>query len=344
MRRILILLALASVIPAAAPADTPRVLWEGRPVRAPAVAPTLSGDTLWVAGSERRLVSMDARTGKKHWRRTLAASASVSPVAWRDRLLVGLGELQPALVAIDRHRGRTLWSKRLAAVPVAVLVRDSLSIVVGVDGKIEAFRLEDGAPRWTQEMGQRLAGAALGESFVCVIARADSLWLLEAASGRRHAARPLSGLRSAPPTAAGDRFVCPRYDGVLLAFDAETGGVTDSVSGPAPQIARISVHGDRLVAVATGGEVFCYRIPGLIEEWSRATGETVSTGALAWNEGWVVLTEKGRVLGLTGDRGQIAWSVQFSSPITTPAACSDRLLAIVDNRGRVVVHAIDGTP
>jgi outer membrane protein assembly factor BamB len=343
MRRILIALALAS-IPAAAPADTPRVLWETRPVRAPAVAPALSGDTLWVAGSERRLVSMNARTGERHWRRTLPASASVSPVAASDRLLVGVGELQPALVAIDRHRGRTLWSRRLAAMPVAVLVRDSLSIAVGADGKVEAFRLEDGAPRWTQETGHRLAGAALSGSCICVIARADSIWLLDADSGRRRAARRISGMRSAPPTSAGDRFFCPRYDGVLLAFDAGTGEVTDSVAAPAPQIARVSVHGDRLVAVATGGEVSCYRIPGLIEEWSRATGETVSTGALAWNEGWVVLTEKGRVLGLTGDRGQIAWSLQFSSPITTPAVCSDRLLAIVDNRGRVVVHAIDGTP
>jgi outer membrane protein assembly factor BamB len=344
MRRPVVALALAILFSAPAAADTPRVLWEGRPVRAPAAPPALSGDTLWVSGSERRLVSMNARTGKRQWRRNLPGNVCVGPLPVRDRLIVGLDDVEPSLLALDRQRGRALWNRRLSAAPIAIFVRDDLAIVAGSDGHVEAFRLADGLSRWTRETGRRLAGAALADSSLCLIARRDSLWLFDPASGRPRAARAIPGLRSAAPVAAGARFLCPRYDGTVLSINAVTGMVADSAAGPAPQIASGSVHEDRWVTVAAGGEVTCYRLPGLAQEWNRTTGETVSTGALAWNDTWIVLTEKGRVLGLAKDRGQTAWSLQFPNPISTPAACSERLLAIVDNRGRVVVHAIDGAP
>lgn len=325
-------------------AGTPRALWENRPVRAPVVTPVISGDTLWLAGSDRRIACLDLATGEKHWRRTLPVTASVSPVPVGPRILVGMGDMEPSLVALDRRNGHGLWTKRLRTTPIAVMVRGERAIVAEADGRIQSFRITDGEPGWQWEAGFQLAGAAMGDSALCVLARRDSLWLLSPETGRLRARRATNGVMVGSPAPAGRRFVFVRYDGTL--FSVEDGGeaAVDSARGNAPQIARPLVERDRVVTVATGGEIACYRLPDLVEEWERPTGETVSTGAIAWNGFWIVLSEKGRVLGLTQDRGQTAWSLQLASPASTQAAHSDLYLAIIDNRGRVVVHTIDESP
>lgn len=325
-------------------AETPRVLWESRPVRAPVVAPALSGDTLWIAGSERRIVSLNARTGKRHWKRTLGVTACLSPIPAGERLLIGLGDVEPGLVALDRRRGRVLWEHRLQAAPVAIIVRAETAITATADGRVEAFGLVEGESRWQRELGSRIVGATASDAGVFVLARRDSVWLLDPDTGNRLASRWAAGNRIAAPVATDDRFLYTRYDGLLVRVDPDDPAATDSVAGASPIIARVAADGEQAVQVATGGEVSCYRLPDLRMEWSRSTGETFSTGALAWNETWIVLTEKGRVLGLTRDRGQTAWALQLENPISTPAACNDRYLAIVDNRGKVVVHAIGGAP
>jgi outer membrane protein assembly factor BamB len=341
---IVFVLVAAALAASRAAAETPRVLWESRPVRAPVVAPALSGDTLWIAGSERRIVSLNARTGKRHWKRMLPVTACVSPVPAGDRLIIGLGDVEPALVALDRRRGRVVWDRKLEGAPVAIIVQGGMAIAAEADGRIEAFGLADGEGRWRCDLGGRIVGATLSDGGIFVLARTDSVWLLDPATGRRLSARRLAGIRVASPAAARDRFLYARYDGFLMSVEADEDAAADSVAGTAPVIAPVAVDGDQAVTVATGGEVTCFRLSDLRAEWSRLTGETVSTGALAWNKTWIVMTEKGRVLGLTRDRGQTAWALQLENPVSTPAARNDRFLAIVDNRGKVVVHAIGAEP
>jgi outer membrane protein assembly factor BamB len=103
-----------------------RILWKTKigPVwedqfPGPRGTPTVDGDRVYAIGTEGDLVSVDAATGREHWRRSLPRDFggvmmsmwkfSESPLVDGDRVVFTPGGPTAGLAAVDKRTGRDVW-------------------------------------------------------------------------------------------------------------------------------------------------------------------------------------------------------------------------------------------
>jgi hypothetical protein len=321
-----------------------RPLWEKRIVHAPAVAPVLSGDTLWVVGSEKRIHSISAIDGKRHWRKNLPGPAVLPVAPDGDLLYLGLGWPVRMLEVLDRKSGHERWTARLDGIPVGLASQNGKVIVVTSDGAIQVFARTDGSPLWHRRLGRQVAGVVLAEGRLCVLAREDSLWCFNPGDGALRWAVLTWGKYTAAPIAPDSLLVTAAYDGEIVVRRIDDGVEIARAVTPSPRIAPPVAIAGAIVLVATGGEIESLRLPSLERDWLRETGETVSCPVLAWGEWWIVPALSGRLLALTRVKGIDAWDLKLPSSVFLPPAASKEYLAIVDERGRALVYRFGGTP
>ncbi|MBD3162326.1 MAG: PQQ-binding-like beta-propeller repeat protein [Candidatus Eisenbacteria bacterium] len=321
-------------------AQVPRALWEDRLVKAPAVAPVISGDTLWVVGTDRKIQSHDARTGDRHWRRTLSAHVALPVSPGPDDLLLALGIPEPAIVRLDRSDGREIWSERMPRTPVGIARGESLVFVAAGD-RVEAHRLEDGSPRWVRDLRVPLTGLAVAGSSLVVLGRHDSLWCLESAGGGNLWVEPVEGTHPSPPVRADTLILRLTYEGRLVRHDLETGILVDRTRVARLQIRPPAVAMGQIATAAVGGAVEIFDFPSLQRQWIDRRQDTIAAGASAWAGWWIVPTLTGRVFAITRDRGVTAWSLTFQEPLSLPPATTPDLLGLINDRGRIVVYTLE---
>lgn len=335
-----VLIALGSVSKAEGPA--PRRLWERRLVRAPAVAPFMHGDTLFVAGMDRKLLCLDARGGDRRWRRTMPGQVACGIVRADSCLLIGIGSPTPAVVAFECRNGHQRWSRRLDSAPVGI-VRSGASIaVLEYGGIVRGIELRDGAEKWSRRLKGPMSGMAIDGTSLKILARRDSLWSLDLADGKRLWAAPVSGTHPAGPVIVEGGILRLTYEGELALHDGSTGVEIVRAAVPSPQIALPGVMGEgRCAVVATGGDACALALPGLGVVWSQSTGETVSAGAAPVGDFWVVACQSGRLMGLSPRDGTVAWTLELPDPVSLPPAVDGGTFGIVDERGRAAIYVLE---
>lgn len=317
---------------------TPRALWEKKVCPAPATAPVISGDTVWVAGTDRKLRSIDAETGKRHWKKGLPGFPTTPVAPSADLLVLGIGTGDRGVCAVDRHSGKVRWFEKTLAVPIDLIVSGRQFFSVSAGGELSARNLTDGSVVWTRPLGIPAAGFELNGNDLYVLGKRDSLWCFETSAGERRWAVPVVGSHSAGPLVAPAGLLRLRYDGQLTLHDPKTGVARRRATLAGPQINRPVIIGNHLFAAATGGEVECWELGGMTRTWLVLSHETTAAGAAVWSEWVVVPTAKGRVFGMTGSRGARAWTLTFRDPITRPPGIDGDRLALIDDRGRMVVY------
>jgi outer membrane protein assembly factor BamB len=331
---------LGSIVPPAA-GSTPRALWERRVVSSPTTAPLISGDTIWIAGPDRKLRSLDAHTGKQHWKRGLGGFAAGAIAVGHDRVIVGISSPEKGIRALARETGKVKWFERTETAPVDLVCAGGAVHAVGREGVIDTRALEDGRILWHLDLQLDIAGIAATESFLYVQGRRDSLWCIKADDGTRRWTIPVDGLHSTAPVLAGATLLRVRLDGELFIHDRHTGQSLMEQALPGPQVARPAFFDGKIAAVAAGGEIEVRDLVSMSRDWSMESKETVATGIHPWADLLIVGTLKGRVLGLTKNRGAIAWKLTFRDPISREPAVGDDLLVLVDDRGLMVVYQLE---
>ena len=323
-------------------AETPRALWDDRVVGAPIVGPTLSGDTLWIAGAKRKIQSRDARTGKQHWKRTLPTHPVLPVVPAGEHLLVGLGVPKPAIILLDRRNGKEEWKIRLDTRPVAILWAGNVFLFATSGGSVGAYGLGEASVVWDRDLDTAIAGCAVqGESFY-VLGRTDSLWCFDAGNGHRQWSVAVEGIHSIGPVVADSALMRVTYEGSLVEHDPRTGRLRETRSVVAPQVSPPAFSEGLIATVAVGGEIEVFDLESGGNRSLFESGETVAAGCQAWGAWWIVPTLKGRVLALTRSRGVIEWNLTFRDPISLPPAVGKDHLALIDDCGRMVVYELRG--
>ncbi len=134
------------------------VLWRN-PLGAPlAVAPSPSGERLYVALGDGRLAALDLTTGAPVW--TLALDRDVTGLlALGEQLLVG--SRANVLHSISLDRGRLRWTQRAGADVIGVpAVDDTFIYFVAFDNVLRALNRSNGNMRWTRNLPSRPSGGA----------------------------------------------------------------------------------------------------------------------------------------------------------------------------------------
>lgn len=323
-------------------ASTPRALWEDRVVSAPAIAPTISGDTLWVTGTDRKIRSHDARTGKRHWKRTLPSYAAIPVLVTDDYVLAALGAPRPSIAVLKRSDGREKWTARTRHQPVGIERVDNLFLFATLGGEIGARSLDDGTVIWSRQLERSVAGIETVGQRLYVLARRDSLWCIDSEDGRRNWAVAIDGTHAVPPLALENTIARLSYAGDLVLHDLATGQIRARTKLTAPQVSGPQPADGMIATVAAGGEIEVVNADSLNSIMTDYRVETVSAGVRVWGDWWVVSTLKGRVYALTRSRGVNAWSLTFDDPISLAPAGNGKLLAVIDDRGVMVVYQLDG--
>ena len=84
----------------------------------PRGTPTVEGDLIYAYGASGDLASLEAATGKVHWKinvlerfggRNITWGLSESPLVLRDRILVNAGGPKASIVAVSKKDGSVLW-------------------------------------------------------------------------------------------------------------------------------------------------------------------------------------------------------------------------------------------
>ncbi len=192
-------------------------------------SPLVLDDAVVAGFSGSRLASLDRSDGTLRWVvRTDNPSGSTPVARLRDidgqLLLDGdtiyITTYQGGITAVDRNRGRLLWSQPVTALHGPVSALGSL-FVVGSDGEISAWDKLSGVVRWRVESlrHRQLSPPSVVSHYLAFCGQAGWCQVLKQSDGS-YAARfqHSAGGVSAAPVADGDRLYIYGDSGVLEAW------------------------------------------------------------------------------------------------------------------------------
>ena len=137
------------------PAVVIDILWEkqvgaGVDDQALGLAPAVSDDLIYSAGSQGVVEALSLQFGTVAWLRETSFPISAGIALGRDNLFFGTSDAQ--VVALNRDNGVTAWVAQVTSeVLASPVVSEGLVVVRTIDGKVIAFDEISGKQRWIFE-------------------------------------------------------------------------------------------------------------------------------------------------------------------------------------------------
>ena len=317
----------------------PRPLWRAEIGRAVRGSPALGETILAVGTVDRNVVLVDRTSGDILWRQRLDGTIRAGPLLDEDRLYVAT-EAQPEgrVYALRLRDGRPLWRTRVGSV-VAPLAYDGEALYAGTEGgavvRVDPGR-DEGKIVWRRVLpGAVRAGPVATPQGVVVITTADSLYLLDRASGQVRARRSTPGAVLATPATDGHRVYCGTTTGQLLAVNLPDLSVQwERAAGDAVYGAPALVH-DTLNVVTRDGHLWLIPVDQPDAATRYALGITATAGPTPIVSGVLVGSVSGEILLVDRTNGNILWRAQVAGPIEEPPLVQGRQLVVVAGRGDI---------
>ena len=315
----------------------PRPLWRtdiGHAVRG---SPAFGETVLAVGASDRIVVLLDRENGDVFWRQRVAGTVHGGPLLDQDRLYVAT-EASPdsRIYALRLRDGRPLWNVPASGIQ-APMEFDGLALYAGADdGVVVKLDPNTGKTIW----GRRLAGSVRAAPVstpagIVVATTADSIYLLDAATGtvRRRMATP--GAVISAPVLGEQRLYVATTGGQVLELDLETLATRWTHAAGEPVLGAMALVHDTLHALARDGGLWLIPVndPDLarvlrLDIVSVAGPTPVAAGVLVAGVG-------GEVLLVERDAGKILWRARLDGPIEQPPLVRGRQLIVVAGRGDI---------
>jgi len=317
----------------------PRPLWTvdvGRAVRG---SPAL-GETVLAVGTVERVVALvELATGQALWRTRLSGTISGGPLLEGDRLYVATEASPDAKIYALRLRdGQPIWSTRTESVVAPLALEGDTLYAATETGEVLRLETAGGRVTWRRRLpggGAARAGPVPAASGLAVATTADTLYLLDRATGEIRSRLPTPGAVLATPACDGRRLylgtteghlVAVDLPGLTVAWDLTTG---DAVYG-APAVARDTVY-----ALARNGTLWIVPVDGPARARSFALDLTATAGPMPIASGVLVASVSGDVMLVDRATGAARWRVQLDGPIEQPPLVRDRQLVVIAGRGDI---------
>ncbi|MBO0711875.1 MAG: PQQ-binding-like beta-propeller repeat protein [Acetobacteraceae bacterium] len=238
----------------------------------------LEGNTLYAVNGLAELVAFDKTSGRKLWRRTIAAPARSAPLLVESRLFVVT--IDGRLLALAADDGRQLWTHSAASSPAAMLGQpapayaDGLVVAGFGSGEIAALRVDTGNVAWTDSVASASGQGGpdissirglpvIADGRVHVIGLGGLMLTIDLRSGRRLWERDVAGEDS--PWMAGDWLFVISTEQQLGAVQRQDGRVAWVINLPRwenPEKQEDAIFwfgpvlaGNRLITVGTNAEM-----------------------------------------------------------------------------------------
>ncbi len=315
----------------------PRPLWHtdlGRAVRgSPAI-----GETVIAVGVADRVVALvDRATGQALWRTRVGGTVHGGPLLESDRVYVATEATPDARVYALRLRdGQPVWSTKTESVS-APLALDGDVLYAGTEtGLVLRLATEGGKVAWRRRLsGAIRAGPVPTPDGIAVATTADTLYLLDRATGQVRARLPTPGAVLAVPAADGSRLYCGTTGGRVLAVDLPALAVAWDVAAGDAVFGAPAVAGDTVYALARNGTLLLIPEDRPSEARSLSLDIVATAGPTPLASGVLVASVAGDVLLVDRASGAVLWRIQLDGPIEQPPLVRDRQLVVVAGRGDI---------
>jgi outer membrane protein assembly factor BamB len=225
---------------------TGNLKWQNERPITPQSLPLLAGKMVVASvteGGNVALIGLDAETGQRRWRISVAGGLSAPPMLAGDLVYVPGGA---SLLAVNPATGRLRWR----------IDRKPLAVAAGPAGVFATFADEDtttavdpktGKLKWSTPLGTRSAVVKVVTAGVAVLENApNDLYGLDAVTGRQLWDTNMPGSDNSTIAVAGEELYLSTDDGKGYRMDAKTGRIAWSKAlgltlGPAPVVVNDTV-------------------------------------------------------------------------------------------------------
>lgn len=261
------------------------ILWRQRFDAPVAGAPTVSGNTVFVAGRDGMSWGIDAASGKNRWaqagvRQTAGLLGGMSPAISGGNVVMPWSSGQ--VMAIDQSKGTGAWMASVAGERsgrAVALLGDMLGEPVVSGGKVyvgsssgvtTALSAQTGEPLWLAREGSMGAVWPVGNA-VYLTSDEGKLVRLDAATGKTVWSVPMGHYTDTRakkrfdvvshygPVLAGGRLVVASSDGFVRFYAPDSGAALGSLELPGGAAAAPAVAGGILYVVTGNGQVQAFR-------------------------------------------------------------------------------------
>jgi outer membrane protein assembly factor BamB len=185
--------------------DDPEIEWEAAMGRGTLGAVAAGPAAAALTTVDRWLYVFDPRTGRPYWRMRGETPFGAGPLVDGGRVYAASEGRDGVVAAYELRRGRRVWRRRMGDVAAPIALGDSLLFgTTQAVGHTFALRTDDGEIAWRERTGGSLSGPLLAGAHVVVVSLTDSLYVLDAASGRAVTRMALGASTAAPLALADD--------------------------------------------------------------------------------------------------------------------------------------------
>jgi outer membrane protein assembly factor BamB len=258
--------------------------------------PAVAYGRLFLPTWDGRFLALDARTGRRIWRRRTDRCGWSSPVIWRGLVIT------------------TYIGHRCAA------------RVPGRDGEVVAYAARDGRVRWRFHLGPCESSPVEAGGLVYVGDWRGHVYALEASSGRVRWVFHTHGEIKGSPSVFGNRVFIGSYDGHVYALNAATGkevwrgSAQERLGGRGWFYSSPAVAHGRVYIGSTDAKVYSFGAQTGKLRWSRTTGGYVYASPAVWHDLVLVGSYDHVFYAFDAATGAVRWRFTANGPISGSAS------------------------
>ena len=289
---------------------------------------------------DHTVVLLERETGLVLWRARLSGTIKAGPLLRDNRLYVATERTPTSHVyALNLRDGRTVWREQAGGVSAPLVLDGDALYAVTDQGTALRLNARDGTVMWQRRLGSGVRAApVLTPSGVAIATTADSLFLLDAATGRVRASRATPGTVLATPATDGRHLFLATMRGIVLAVTTDALESAWEITLPDAVFGTAVLAADTLLVLARDGTLALIPVAAPESRRTLSLSRPAVAGPTVTTAGVLVGTVAGEVLCVDPATGAVRWQTRVPGPIETPPTVREGRLVLVDGRGGVHVY------
>ncbi len=308
-------------------------LWAGHPGRGPSGPLARVDSVVFVGGSDRRVVSVDLRSGAIRWAIRLSGPLVAGILPTGDFVFAGTDLPDGKIYKLRTVSGSRVWSTGVRGVTAPLAMIDGLLIAQSRQGQTYALDPKTGDIRWRSRTGPGRATPIPGDSATVIITTFDSLFRLATRDGRVLLRTRAPGTLLSDWVTVDSTLVGGSADSTVFAVRPLDFRLLWRVKLDAPVLVSPVLRGDTVFAVTRIGTVYRIFADSPARAEPLATLAWPVTGGPVWFDDVLLLGGADGVIRALDGSGAEVWRLTVGRPVEIPPFILDDGFLALGGRG-----------
>ena len=294
-----------------------RRVWTYRAQALVEFPPVIAFGRLYFATNHGIAIAINAKTGKRAWKRASGRCQAASPAVSGKLVFVPYMNRPPC------NRRKTK----------------------GLTGRLIAYYAGSGAVRWSKRIGPSESSPVVANGLVYTADWNGRVWCFVATSGKLRWVTKLRGQVKAAPAISGDRLYVGDYSGRLYALDARSGKILwqassqERLGGRGQFYSTPAAAYGRVYVGSTDGKLYSYGATSGKLRFAHSTGGYVYSSPAVWRQRIYVGSYSKRFYCLDAATGDVRWTFKANGEISGSPTVVDGIVYFATLKERT--YALD---